>query len=56
MSHAVSKFTEEQFKEACGVGIEVSLEQIEQTVRFFVLKKVFLNSFTHRFLFRCQKL
>uniref|UniRef100_A0A915I770 Probable glutamine--tRNA ligase n=1 Tax=Romanomermis culicivorax TaxID=13658 RepID=A0A915I770_ROMCU len=38
LAHVVTSFTEEQFNDACGVGVIISAEQIEQTVADVIAK------------------
>lgn len=39
LSHAVSGVNEEEFKRACGVGVVVSQDEIEDTVRTIFVNK-----------------
>lgn len=38
LAHVVTKFTEEEFKEACGIGISISADQLEEGVMEVIQK------------------
>ncbi len=46
LAHSVTSFTEKQFEEATGIGVEINVEQIEQTVsQIFVSVLVLFKKF-----------